>query len=80
MVASGIEVDRVGQAILAILSGLQKLGAASSRACNVGKATPHHQVVAKALAGVLSGGGTDITEPLREDGRPILDAFSGSIT
>ncbi len=32
-----------------------------------GKATPHDQVVAKALAGVLSGGNTDITEPLRED-------------
>lgn len=32
-----------------------------------GKATPHDAVVAEALAGVLSGGDTDITETLTED-------------
>ncbi len=32
-----------------------------------GKATPHDAVVATALAGVLSGGGTDITDTLNED-------------
>ncbi len=31
-----------------------------------GKATPHDQVVGHALAGVLSGGDTDVTEPLDE--------------
>jgi len=32
-----------------------------------GKATPHDVTVGKALAGVLSGGDTDITETLAED-------------
>ena len=34
---------------------------------NLGKATPHYEVVAKVLAGVLSGDGTDVTESLTED-------------
>ena len=33
----------------------------------LGKATPHDEVVAGALAGVLSGGDTDMTETLSED-------------
>jgi 3-hydroxyacyl-CoA dehydrogenase len=33
----------------------------------LGKATPHDRVVAGALAEVLSGGDTDVTEPLGED-------------
>ncbi len=42
-----------------------------------GKATPHDVTVGKALAGVLSGGGTDITETLGEDDLLVLerDAF-----
>ena len=32
-----------------------------------GKATPHDMVVTEGLATVLSGGDTDITEPLKED-------------
>ena len=31
-----------------------------------GKATPHDAVVGTALAGVVSGGDTDITEPISE--------------
>ena len=44
-------------ALTMVLYGLRKLG----------KATPHDEVVAKALAGVLSGDGTDVTESLTED-------------
>ncbi|MFB3135759.1 MAG: 3-hydroxyacyl-CoA dehydrogenase NAD-binding domain-containing protein [Rhodospirillales bacterium] len=44
-------------ALTMVLYGLRKLG----------KATPHDEVVAKVLAGVLSGGGTDVTESLTED-------------
>ncbi len=42
-----------------------------------GKATPHDVTVGKALAGVLSGGDTDITETIGEDGLLALerDAF-----
>ncbi len=42
-----------------------------------GKATPHDVTVGKALAGVLSGGDTDITETVSEDGLLALerDAF-----
>ena len=39
----------------------------------LGKATPHDKVVAGALAEVLSGGETDITEPLREDDLLVLE-------
>ena len=44
-------------ALTMVLYGLRKLG----------KATPHDEVVAKVLAGVLSGDGTDVTESLTED-------------
>ncbi|MCB1871595.1 MAG: 3-hydroxyacyl-CoA dehydrogenase, partial [Gammaproteobacteria bacterium] len=42
-----------------------------------GKATAHDEVVALALAGVLSGGDTDITEALSEEEMSVLerDAF-----
>ncbi|HIM43536.1 MAG TPA: 3-hydroxyacyl-CoA dehydrogenase, partial [Rhodospirillales bacterium] len=38
-----------------------------------GKATPHDVTVGKALAGVLSGGDTDITETVSEDGLLALE-------
>jgi len=38
-----------------------------------GKATPHDVTVGKALAGVLSGGDTDITETINEDGLLALE-------
>jgi 3-hydroxyacyl-CoA dehydrogenase len=38
-----------------------------------GKATPHDVTVGKALAGVLSGGDTDITETIGEDGLLALE-------
>jgi len=38
-----------------------------------GKATPHDVTVGKALAGVLSGGNTDITETIGEDGLLALE-------
>jgi 3-hydroxyacyl-CoA dehydrogenase len=38
-----------------------------------GKATPHDVTVGKALAGVLSGGDTDITETISEDGLLALE-------
>ena len=43
----------------------------------LGKATAHDTVVAKALAGVLSGGDTDLTDPVDEDALYALerDAF-----
>lgn len=43
----------------------------------VGKATAHDTVVARALAGVLSGGDTDLTDPVDEDALYALecDAF-----
>ena len=44
-------------ALTMVLYGLRRLG----------KATPHDEVVAKVLAGVLSGDGTDVTESLTED-------------
>ena len=42
-----------------------------------GKATPHDVTVGKALAGILSGGDTDITETIGEDQllRLEMDAF-----
>ncbi|WP_041795767.1 3-hydroxyacyl-CoA dehydrogenase/enoyl-CoA hydratase family protein [Pararhodospirillum photometricum] len=39
----------------------------------LGKATPYDEVVSGALAGVLSGGATDVTEPLDEDALLTLE-------
>jgi 3-hydroxyacyl-CoA dehydrogenase len=47
-------------------TGLAALTLAVGDLRRSGKATPHDAVVGKALAGVVSGGDTDITEPISE--------------